>query len=49
MNGGATNLWGTTWTVAEANGIGLAVRVQATAGTETACVDYMSAKIWYSL
>ena len=46
--GGATDLWGTTWTAAEANGIGLAVRVQAVDGTETACVDYMSAKIWYS-
>ena len=46
--GGAADLWGTTWTVVEANGIGLAVRAQSTNSNKIASVDYMSVKIWYS-
>ena len=47
--GGATDLWGTAWTIEQANGIGLAVRTQSVGGsTYYVYVDYMSVKIWYS-
>ena len=48
--GGSTNLWGTTWTPAQANAIGIQVNVYngSTAGSATAAIDFISLTINYT-
>jgi len=53
--GGATNLWGTTWTPAEINaagiggfGVAFSAETQATASNRTASVDYIRVTIHYA-
>ncbi len=54
--GGATNLWGTTWTPAEINaagaggfGVAFSAETQATASNRTASVDYIRVTIHYAV
>lgn len=54
--GGATNLWGTTWTPAEINaagaggfGVAFSAETQATASNRTASVDYIHVTIHYAV
>lgn len=46
--GGSSNLWGTTWTVAEINNSGFGARVSAIVQNGTANIDHIRITVWYA-
>jgi hypothetical protein len=46
--GGSSNLWGTTWTVADINNSGFGARVSAIVQNGTANIDHIRITVWYA-
>lgn len=47
--GGPSELWGETWTAADVNASGFGVAISATDNVDTAAIDHISVKVYYSL